>query len=75
MLHDSLLIMYAEHVIYDNSYSYASMALAGACLVALLVRGSIFAARILSNIREGNHWYAYSPDMFLSVTPCISHYL
>ena len=46
----------AETFIYRNSYNYASIAVAVVCLTALLVRGSIFAARIVSNVRQGNHW-------------------
>ena len=46
----------AETLIYRNSYNYASISVAVVCLTALLVRGSIFAARIQSNVKQGNHW-------------------
>ena len=46
----------AESFIYHNSYFYACIALAAMCLAALLIHGSIFTARIVSNIRQGRHW-------------------
>ena len=48
--------MGAESFIYRNSYSHASIAVACVCLLALLIRGSIFTSRVLSNIKQGNHW-------------------
>ena len=45
-----------DRAIYNNYYIWASIAVAAACLLALLVRGSIFATRIVSNVRQGNHW-------------------
>ena len=50
------LLVGTDRAIYNNYYIWASIAVAAACLLALLVRGSIFAARIVSNVRQGNHW-------------------
>ena len=46
----------ADRGLFDNSFNYASVSLASVCLLALLVRGSIFAARIYDNVKQGNHW-------------------
>ena len=38
------------------SYNYASLCVAGVCITVLCIRGGIFAARIIANVRQGNHW-------------------
>ena len=51
------LLMGTDRAVWTNHYIWASIAVAGACLLALLIRGSIFAARIVANVKQGNHWY------------------
>ena len=50
-----------ERAVYKDDYMWASIVVAGTCLLALLVRGSIFAARIVTNLKQGNHWYSSGP--------------
>ena len=46
----------------DHAYNAASICVAGICLLALLVRGGIFAGRICSNLKQGNRWYCPLPS-------------
>ena len=43
---------------YSNSYNWTSMSFACVLLLALLICGGIFAARIWTNVKQGNCWYA-----------------
>ena len=64
--------MGTDRAIYNDYYTWASIAVAAACLLALFIRGSIFAARIMTNVRQGNHWCGPKLGCKPRHHPCVS---